>query len=311
MHTIITGGTGLIGRALVDSLVADGQKTGGHTVTVLTRSPQKHQGSLPPGVTAVGWDGKSAAGWGHLADGADAIVNLAGEGIADGRWSEERKQRILQSRVDAGKAVVEAVGQAQVKPKVVVQASAVGYYGDGDESPLPESSPPGNDFLGKVCFEWEASSAEVERMGVRRVVIRTGIVLSTKGGAFPKLALPFHFFAGGPIGSGQQYFPWIHIDDQVRAIRFLMENESASGPYNLAAPNPPTNKEFVQKLGKAMGRPALLPVPSIAFKIIFGEMSTVLLDGQRAVPQALEAAGFGFSYPEATAAARDILQKKK
>jgi uncharacterized protein (TIGR01777 family) len=311
MHTIITGGTGLIGRALVDSLVADGQTTGGHTVTVLTRSPQKHQGSLPAGVTAVGWDGKSAAGWGHLVDGADAIVNLAGEGIADGRWSEERKQRILQSRVDAGKAVVEAVGQAQVKPKVVVQASAVGYYGVGDESPLPESSPPGNDFLGQVCFEWEASSAEVERMGVRRVVIRTGIVLSTKGGAFPKLALPFHFFAGGPIGSGQQYFPWIHIDDQVRAIRFLMENESASGPYNLAAPNPPTNKEFVQKLGKAMGRPALLPVPSIAFKIIFGEMSTVLLDGQRAVPQALEAAGFGFSYPEATAAARDILQKKK
>ena len=306
MHTIITGGTGLIGRALIHSLVADG-----HTVTVLTRSPQKHQGNLPPGVTAVGWDGKTAAGWGHLANGADAIVNLAGEGIADGRWSEERKQRILQSRVDAGKAVVAAVAQAETKPRVVVQASAVGYYGVGDDTPLPESSPPGNDFLGQVCFDWEASSAEVERMGVRRAIIRTGIVLSTKGGAFPKLLLPFHLFAGGPIGSGQQYFPWIHIDDQVRAIRFLMENESASGPYNLAAPNPPTNKEFVQKLGKAMGRPALLPVPSIAFKILFGEMSTVLLDGQRAVPQALEAAGFGFSYPEAIAATRDILQKKK
>jgi len=283
----------------------------GHSVTVLTRSPQKHQSSLPTGVTAVRWDGKTANGWGHLADGSHAIVNLAGEGIADGRWSEARKRRILQSRVDTGKAVAEAVGQAETKPKVVVQASAVGYYGVGDEIPLPESSAPGKDFLGQVCAKWEASSAEVETMGVRRVVIRTGIVLSTAGGAFPKLLLPFRFFAGGPIGSGKQYFPWIHIDDQVRAIRFLMENESASGPYNLAAPNPPTNKEFVQKLGKAMGRPALLPVPAFVFQIVFGEMSTVLLDGQRAVPQALEGAGFDFTYFEVVAATRDILKEKK
>lgn len=306
MRTLITGGTGLIGRALIDSLVADG-----HTVTVLTRSPQKHQSSLPSAVTALGWDGKSAAGWGHLAEGADAIVNLAGEGIADGRWSAARKQRIRQSRVDAGRAVVEAVGQAKQKPKVVVQASAVGYYGIGDASPLPESSPAGQDFLGQVCADWEASSAEVEQMGVRRTIIRTGIVLSTKGGAFPKLLLPFRFFAGGPIGHGRQYFPWIHIDDQVRAIRFLMENEQARGPFNLAAPNPPTNREFVQKLGKAMGRPALLPVPAIAFQLIFGEMSTVLLDGQRAVPTALQQAGFSFAQPEAVAAIRDILAGKK
>ena len=306
MHTLITGGTGLIGRALIDSLVADS-----HTVTVLSRAPQRHQATLPAGVTAVRWDGKSAEGWGHLADGADALVNLAGEGIADGRWSEDRKQRILQSRVDAGKAVVEAIRQAKSRPKVLVQASAVGYYGVGDDTALPESSAPGNDFLGQVCADWEASSAEAERMGVRRVVIRTGIVLSTKGGAFPKLLLPFYFFAGGAIGNGKQYFPWIHIDDQVRAIRFLMENAQASGPYNLAAPNPPTNQEFAQKLGKAMGRPALLPVPAFVFKIIFGEMSTVLLDGQRALPQALEQAGFTFAYPEAVAAIRDILQQKK
>ncbi len=306
MHTLITGGTGLIGRALIASLVADG-----HTVTVLSRAPEKHQSSLPAGVNAVKWDGKSAEGWGHLANSVDAIVNLAGEGIADGRWSDERKRRIVQSRVDAGKAVVEAIRQAQQKPKVLVQASAVGYYGVGNATPLPESSAPGNDFLGQVCFDWEASSAEVERMGVRRVVIRTGIVLSTGGGAFPKLLLPFYLFAGGPLGNGRQYFPWIHIDDQVRAIRFLMENENARGPFNLAAPQPPTNREFVQKVGKAMGRPALLPVPAFVFKIIFGEMSTVLLDGQRAVPQALERAGFAFAYPEAVAAVRDILQKKK
>jgi len=306
MHTLITGGTGLIGRALIDSLVADG-----HKVTVLSRSPQKHKGTLPGGVDVVGWDGKSAAGWGHLVDDVDAIVNLAGEGIADGRWSEERKQRILQSRVDAGKALVEAVGNATKKPKVFIQSSAVGYYGASDETPLSEKSAVGKDFLGKVCFDWEASSAAVEKLGVRRAVIRTGIVLSTKGGAFPKLLLPFYFFAGGPIGNGKQYFPWIHIDDQVRAIRFLMENEKASGVFNLAAPNPPTNKEFVQKLGKAMGRPALLPVPAFVFQIVFGEMSTVLLDGQRAQPQALEAAGFQFAYPEAVAAISDILKQKK
>lgn len=306
MHTIITGGTGLIGRALVDSLVADG-----HTATVLTRSPQRHQGSFGPGVELVRWDGSSADGWGHLVETADAIVNLAGEGIADGRWTPERKKRIVQSRVDAGKAVTEAIRSATKRPEVLVQASAVGYYGPSDETILPESAPPGNDFLAQVCFDWEASSAEVESLGVRRAIIRTGVVISTQGGAFPKLALPFKLFAGGPIGSGKQYFPWIHIDDQVRAIRFLMENREASGPFNLAAPAPPTNKEFVQKLGKAMNRPALLPVPSFALKILFGEMSTVLLDGQRAVPAALERAGFGFTYPEATEATRDILQNNK
>lgn len=306
MHTIITGGTGLIGRALAESLAADG-----HKVTVLSRSPQKNQGKMPAGVEVARWDGKSAEGWGYLADGAYAIVNLAGEGIADGRWSAERKRRILQSRVDAGKAVVEAIRQAKVKPKVVIQSSAVGYYGASDAMPLPEESPLGKDFQARVCFEWEASTAEVERMGVRRAIIRSGVVLSTKGGAFPKLLLPFQLFAGGPLGSGKQFFPWIHIDDEVRAIRFLMENEKAKGPFNLTAPQPPTNKEFAQKLGKAMGRPAFLPAPAIAMKILFGEMSTILLDGQRAIPQALEEAGYGFAYPEAVSAIKDILQKKK
>ena len=306
MHTLITGGTGLIGRALINSLVADG-----HTVTVLSRSPQKHQSSLPAGVNVVKWDGASAEGWGHLIDSVDAIVNLAGEGIADGRWSEERKQRILQSRGYAGKALVEAIRSATKKPKVFIQSSAVGYYGASDETPLSEKSVAGKDFLGKVCSDWEASSVALEKMGVRRAVIRTGIVLSTKGGAFPKLLLPFYFFAGGPIGNGKQYFPWIHIDDQVRAIRFLLENEKARGVFNLAAPNPPTNKEFVQKLGKAMGRPAFLPVPAFVFKIVFGEMSTVLLDGQRAQPLALQKAGFTFAHPEAVAAISDILKQKK
>ena len=183
MHTLITGGTGLIGRALINSLVASGQETDGHTVTVLSRSPQKHQSSLPAGVKAVQWDGASA----DLVNSVDAVVNLAGEGIADGRWSEERKRRISQSRVNAGKALVEAIRNAEKKPKVLIQSSAVGYYGVGGDTPLPENSAPGNDYLSRVCFDWEASSAGVEALGVRRAVIRTGIVLSTKGGAFPKL----------------------------------------------------------------------------------------------------------------------------
>ncbi|RME50281.1 MAG: TIGR01777 family protein [Caldilineae bacterium] len=305
MHVIITGGTGLIGRALTQSLLADG-----HRVTVLSRSPGAVRG-LPSGAEVVGWDARTAQGWGHLAAEADAIVNLAGAGIAEGRWTAARKKLILESRVNAGKAVVEAIEGATPRPKVLIQASAVGYYGPHGDEILTEDAAPGSDFLAQVCVAWEASTQAVEALGVRRAVIRTGVVLSMQGGAFPRLVLPFRFFAGGPLGSGRQRFPWIHIDDQVAAIRFLIEHEEASGPFNLAAPNPPTNREFVQQLGKAMGRPALLPVPALALRLLFGEMATVLLDGQRAVPAALERAGFRFTYPEALPALRDILQNGK
>ncbi|MCB0115081.1 MAG: TIGR01777 family oxidoreductase [Caldilineaceae bacterium] len=306
MHVIITGGTGLIGTALVQNLLEDG-----HQVTVLSRSPQKKQSPALDGANVVGWDSRTAEGWGHLADGADAIVNLAGAGIADRRWSAERKRQILESRVDAGKAVMEAIRNAKQKPKVLIQSSAVGFYGPSDDRELSERSSPGSDYLAQVCFEWEASTAGAKALGVRRPVIRTGIVLSTKGGALPKMLLPFQFFIGGPLGSGKQYFPWIHIADEVRAIRFLLESPDADGPYNLAAPNPPTNAEFSKQLGEAMSRPSLMPVPGFGLKILFGEMSTVLLDGQRAVPQKLQDAGFDFNYTEAVPALTDVLQNKK
>ena len=302
MRIIVTGGTGTIGRALCPALVDDG-----HEVIVLTRNPQATTG-LPEAVRLVGWDGKSAAGWGQLADGAGAIINLAGEGIADGRWSDERKRRIYASRLDAGQAVVAAVSAATTKPQVVVQASAVGYYGPRGDEMLTEASTPGSDYLAHVSFDWEVSTAAVERMGVRRAVIRTGVVLANTGGAWPKIVLPFKLFAGGPMGSGNQYWPWIHKEDEVQAILFLVKNAAARGAFNLTAPEPLTNRAFAAALGSVMGRPAFVPAPAFALKIALGEMSTVLLDGQRAIPKKLQDLGFTFTYPTATAAFAELVR---
>lgn len=302
MRIIITGGTGLIGRPLSQALAAEG-----HEVIVLSRQPEKVK-NVPAGVKVQKWDGKSAEGWGELADGAGAIVNLAGAGIADQRWSAARKQLIRQSRIDAGKAVMEAIAAANAKPGVLIQASAVGYYGvQNGDAQLTESASPGGDFLSKVCFDWEASTAPVAKLGMRRAVIRTGVVLSNEGGAFPKQVLPFKLFAGGPVGSGKQWYPWIHIDDEVRAIQFLIVNERASGPFNLTAPNPVTNQEFGRLIGEVLGRPAFMPAPGFAMKIAFGEMSVILLEGQRAIPQKLLELGFKFKYETAQAALRALL----
>ena len=305
MRIIITGGTGLIGRPLSQALVA-----AGHEVIVLTRNPQKVK-NMPAGVRLQPWDGESATGWGELADGAHAIVNLAGEGIADGRWSSARKQAIRQSRVNAGKAVMAALQAATVKPKVLIQASAVGYYGaETGDALVGEQDSPGADFLAKVCFDWELSTAAAGRLGVRRAVIRTGIVLSNEGGAFPKLVMPFNFFAGGPLGDGKQWMPWIHWEDQVRAIQFLIDNEQAAGAFNLAAPNPVRNSEMAKAIGAVKGRPAFMPAPGFAINMVFGEMGTVVLDGQRAVPQHLQQLGFEFKYNTIETALRDLLGDK-
>ncbi len=309
MRVIVTGGTGMIGRALVADLAKDG-----HDVVVLTRNPAKAD-DLPKGARALAWDAQTANGWDHEADGAGAIVNLAGESIAGegflpSRWTPARKRRILESRVNAGKAVVDAITRASNKPAVLVQSSAVGYYGTqalDDTRDLTEDAPAGNDFLADVCQQWEASTQAVESMGVRRAVARTGVVLTLDGGVLPKLALPFHFFAGGPIGSGKQAFPWIHIHDEVKALRFLIENQNAWGPYNLSAPNVVTNAQFAKALGKAMGRPSFIPTPGIAFKLGFGELAELLLlKGQRAVPARLQQQGYQFTFPEAASALEDL-----
>jgi hypothetical protein len=303
MRVIITGGTGLIGRQLAGSLAGDR-----HEVIVLSRTPSQASG-MPAGVRLERWDAKTSAGWGPLVDGADAIVNLAGESLAEGRWTDARKQAILDSRVNAGKAVVEAIRASSQKPKVVVQASAVGYYGPRGREEITEDAKPGSDFSAKICVDWEASTQPVESLGVRRPVIRTGIVLSADGGALPRMLLPFKFFAGGKLGSGEQGFPWIHMADEIAAIRFLIDTASASGPFNLTAPNPPTNAGFAKAIGQAMGKPSAIPAPGFALKAAFGEMSTVLLDGQRAVPKRLLDLGYTFRFSDPVAAVRDILKK--
>jgi uncharacterized protein (TIGR01777 family) len=301
MRVIITGGTGLIGRALVENLASDG-----HEVVVLSRAPERTTG-LPAGVRAERWDARTADGWVHLADGADAIVNLAGENLSAGRWTDEQKRRIRDSRLLAGQAVVQAVEQASRKPGVVIQASGIGYYGPRGDKEITEDAAPGRDWLAQVAVQWEDSTAAVEAMGVRRAIARTGVVLSTQGGALPRMMLPFRLFVGGPLGGGKQWFPWIHLQDEAAAIRFLIDTNAAAGPFNLAAPQPLTNAQFSRVLGQVMGRPAIIPAPAFALRALFGEMATLLLDGQRGVPKRLLELGFQFRFTQAEAALRDLL----
>ncbi|MDX1663566.1 MAG: TIGR01777 family oxidoreductase [Candidatus Promineifilaceae bacterium] len=306
MRVIITGGTGLIGRALTNQLADRG-----YEIIVLSRHPGSVTG-LPENARAVGWDTYSADGWGHLADGAKAVVNLAGESIAGNgflpeRWTPEKRHRIRQSRLEAGQAVVDAVRQADVKPDVVIQSSAVGYYGTQGDEIITEASPPGDDFLANVCVDWEASTAAVEEMGVRRAIIRTGLVLSTKGGSLPRVLLPYRLFAGGPFGDGEQWWSWIHIADEAAAIRFLIENEAALGPYNLTAPHPVQNDTFGQILAREMGRPHFLPVPAFAMRALFGEVATVVVEGQRVLPARLQEAGYDFRFTELAPALDNLL----
>ena len=311
MRVVITGGTGLIGTAVARELAAEGGE-----VVVLTRDPARATG-LPPGVTAAAWDGTigaSAAGWSGLLGTDTAILHLAGESIAAGRWTAARKQRIRDSRVRSGEAVLAAVREAAGRgapPRALLQASAVGFYGDvgeGGDAVVDEAHPPGRGFLSDVCVEWEASTAPVEELGVRRALLRSGVVLDTEGGALPKMALPFRILTGGPLGSGRQWVPWIHRDDEVAAIRFLLERDDARGPFNLTAPQPATNRDFMRALGRVLGRPSLLPAPGFALRAALGEMADMILQGQRAVPRRLEELGFAFRFPGLEGALRDLLE---
>ncbi|HEX4966117.1 MAG TPA: TIGR01777 family oxidoreductase [Thermoanaerobaculia bacterium] len=300
MRIVITGGSGLIGRAVAREMGGEG-----HEVVVLTRDPSKVK-ELPSNTRAVQWDGRTGDGWAPLLDGGTAIVHLAGESIAAGRWTASRKRRIRASRVESSGAVMAAIRQAKEKPKALLQGSAVGIYGPLGDEVATEAHPPGTDFLAEVCVEWEAATAEAESHGVRRPILRTGIVLAGDGGALPKMALPFRLGAGGPLGSGRQWLPWIHLADEVGAIRFLLEREVARGPFNLTAPQPLTNRDFSRALGKALHRPSLAPAPAFALRLVLGEMAAMLLQGQRAVPQRLLEMGYVFRFPEALAALRNL-----
>jgi uncharacterized protein (TIGR01777 family) len=303
-RVIITGGSGLIGQALAADLLKDG-----YEVIVLSRDAQRRGANLPPGVRLEQWDGRSAQGWGHLVEQEAAIVNLAGENIGERRWTEDRKQAIIESRLQAGKAVSEAVSNARNKPGVVIQASAIGYYGSRTDEILTEKSPPADDFMSRICQQWEPATAPVEQAGVRRVVVRSGVVLSRQGGAFPRMIMPFNFFAGGPLGSGKQWISWIHVRDEVAGLRFLIDNPNASGVYNLTSPYPLKNVDFERAIGRVMRRPAIIPTPALAIRLLFGEMAITVLEGQRVVPERLEKEGFVFNFPRIEQALRDLFSK--
>lgn len=301
MHVLITGGTGLIGKALTKRLLEEN-----HTVTILSRNPQAY--SLPAGVKAVVWDGLSANGWGHVVNETDAIVNLAGVNLGGSLWTRKRKDALLNSRINAGRAVVEAVSQADRKPQVLVQASAVGYYAASGDTILDENSPAGNDFQGQLCQQWEDSTREVENMGVRRVITRSGVVFTRGAFILTMFMLPFRMFVGGPVGSGKQYISWLHIQDEVEGILFLLQNGNTSGAFNLMSPQPVMNADLGRVISRVIKRPYWFPVPAFALRLVLGELSSVVLDSWRGIPDRLQKAGFVFKYPDVESALKDLMQ---
>lgn len=301
---VVAGGSGFIGRALVRELFE-----AGYDVIVLTRGPAPAAGLFPAGVRAAAWDGRTADAWASHVDGALAVVNLSGDNLAKGRWTRAKKERILDSRLRPGATLVEAVRRSATRPRVFVQASAVGYYGNSGETEVDESSPAGTGFLAGVVGQWEDSTRRVEEFGVRRAIIRSGLVLGRGGGVWPSLVRPFRFFAGGPLGRGRQWFSWIALEDEVRAIRFLIERSGLDGPFDLTAPQPVREIDLCRVIGRALGRPCWMPVPAALLRLLFGEKAReTLLVSQRATPRRLLAAGFEFRRPGAAAAAAAILR---
>lgn len=290
MKTIIAGGTGFLGRPLARRLAADG-----HEVVIFTRGAARN-GSA--GARLVTWTPTGETGpWATEIDGAAAVVNLAGESIAARRWSAAHKQRILDSRIQATRSLVHAIRDAATPPPVFVSGSAVGYYGPRGDEVVTEDTPAGHDFLADVCTKWEAEAAGAATNRTRLVPIRTGLVLERDGGALPQMLPPFKFGVGGPVGSGRQYWPWIHRADWIELVRWAIDSSSVTGPLNATAPTPRTSSEFARALGRALHRPAFMPAPAFALRLMLGEMAdALLLSGQRAVPAKAERMGFSFRY---------------
>jgi hypothetical protein len=294
MNILITGGTGFIGSAL-----SRGLRDGGHSVVVTTRRQTDSSEMLtwnPPALIPP-----------DIISNIDAVVNLAGESISSGRWTRARKERLMSSRIDTTDALVKSMEKAGSGPKVLISASAIGYYGAHGAEYVTENTPPAQDFLAGLCRAWETEALKAEESGVRVVLLRTGVVLGSGGGALSQMVVPFKLFMGGHIGSGEQWLSWIHVDDEVGIIRHALENGSVSGPLNLTAPDPVTNKEFSSALGKTLGRSSWLPVPGFVLKIALGELGQIALTGQRVIPEKALETGYKFKYPEVNGALKDIL----
>jgi uncharacterized protein (TIGR01777 family) len=299
MRIVVSGGSGFLGAPLVSLLARDG-----HDVVVLTR---ESRGGAGPKVSHVMWtpNGESGA-WASAIDGAGAVINLAGEPIAGKRWSAAHKQRLLDSRVKATRSLTTAIREANSPPPVLISGSAIGYYGPLGDQPVAEDAPPGSDFLAGVCVEWEREAARAADR-TRVVCVRTGVVLEKDGGALPEMLPPFKFGVGGPVGSGRQYWAWIHRDDWLGLVRWAIATPTVTGALNATAPNPVTNAEFARALGRAMHRPAFLPAPAFALRLMLGEMAdSLLLTGQRVIPAKATQSGFTFKYAQVDDALRAI-----
>ena len=296
MKILITGGSGFIGTPLKKEL----QKAG-HEVIITTRRKSIETDKLswrPPALILP-----------EIISTIDAVINLAGTPIAPQRWTEERKESILSSRLDTTRTLVQSIEKSDKRPKVLISASAVGYYGPRDDEPVNESTPPASDYLASVCLQWEAEAQKAEELGLRVVRVRIGGVLGKGGGLLAQMEGPFRNFAGGPLGSGKQWFSWIHLDDLVGIFKYALESEAVSGPVNGTSPNPVTNKEFSNALGRALNRPAILTVPAFAVKLALGELASVILTGQRVVPEKALEAGYKFKYTDIDAALKAIFKK--
>jgi len=304
MKILVTGATGLIGRSLCRALTDESR-----TVAAVSRSSVKPQGLAVAEVYQ--WDPQSGPLPQAALDGVDAVVNLAGEPLDARRWSDQQKRLIRDSRVVTTRNLVEGLNSLDRKPAVLVSGSAVGFYGDRGDEQLEETSPPGHGFMSEVCQEWEREAARAIELGVRVVHVRTGVVLSDQGGALQKMLIPFKLGLGGPLGSGKQWFPWIHIKDIVGIFRHSIMTSTLAGPVNGVAPQPVTNGEFTRELARALHRPAFLPVPEMALRVLMGEMSEVLFGSQRVLPKAALASGYEFHYPLLAPALADLLVSSK
>jgi hypothetical protein len=300
MKVAITGATGFVGSRLVEQLLLKG-----HQPLILTRNQAKAVSNFP-NVEIVAYTPNKSGDWQKAIAGCDAVVNLAGEPIAESRWTPERKQEIFDSRKLGTKKIVEAIAQAEQKPAVLINASAIGYYGTSETASFDETSPSGKDFLAKVCQNWEAEAQQVKDAGVRLVILRFGIVLGD-GGALAKMIPPFQLFAGGPIGTGRQWFSWIHQDDLVNLIIEALTSPEMEGVFNATAPNPVRMSELCKTLGEVLHRPSWLPVPGFALEALLGEGAKVVLEGQQVLPKKTTSYGFKYQYPTAKQALAEIL----
>lgn len=298
MKVLIAGGAGFLGTALARSLTSDD-----HEVLILTRHTPKRSSQFQ-------WDGATTSGWGHLVNEVDAVVNLTGFGLEHWPWTRSQKQKFIDSRVIPGQALVSAIQNASRRPQVFLQISGINHYGLRGESVADETTPPANDFLAQLAVQWEAGTQSVEDLGLRRIITRTAVVLSRRGGLFPLMALPVRLFFGGRFGDGRQAMPWIHLTDQVRAIRFLLQDATTRGVYNLISPELTSNADFMQMTAKVLRRPYWFHLPAFLLRIPLGEMSVLLTEGRYALPKRLIELGFEFRFGSLERAMEDLLTRK-